>query len=144
MSTNIFDVAKYILGEVGEVSTMKLQKLCYYSNVKWIVKTKKPMFQEYFEAWANGPVCRDLFAVHKGHFSVSSGMIPNKLLSNDLDDDKKTTINEVLEEYGMMTGAELSAKTHKEKPWIDARGDLPPTAPSTKRITLKSIKAFYA
>ncbi len=28
---NVFDTAKYILEQKGDMSTMKLQKLCYYS-----------------------------------------------------------------------------------------------------------------
>ena len=30
---NVFDTAKYILEQSGSMSTMKLQKLCYYSQV---------------------------------------------------------------------------------------------------------------
>ena len=30
----IFDVAKYILTKLGPMTTMKLQKLCYYSICK--------------------------------------------------------------------------------------------------------------
>lgn len=29
---NVFDTAKYILEQSGPMSTMKLQKLCYYSD----------------------------------------------------------------------------------------------------------------
>lgn len=29
---NVFDVAKYILEKKGIMSTMKLQKLCYYAQ----------------------------------------------------------------------------------------------------------------
>ncbi len=29
---NVFDTAKHILEQSGSVSTMKLQKLCYYSQ----------------------------------------------------------------------------------------------------------------
>lgn len=54
---NIFDVAKYILTEIGGVSTMKLQKLCYYSLVESLRRDPEhPLFRERFEAWANGPV----------------------------------------------------------------------------------------
>ena len=78
---NIFDVAKYILNEIGEISTMKLQKLCYYSQVISFVMKSKPLFSEDFEAWANGPVCRSLFNIHKGKFSLQSRDIPNDLLT---------------------------------------------------------------
>jgi len=38
--SNVFDVAKYILSALGEVSTMKLQKLCYYSLVEGLISPK--------------------------------------------------------------------------------------------------------
>lgn len=61
---NVFDVAKYILEKLGTLSTMKLQKLCYYCQAWSLVWDDTPLFDEKFEAWANGPVCRNCFS-HK-------------------------------------------------------------------------------
>ncbi len=56
------DVARYILElQGGEVSTMKLQKLMYYSQAWSLVWDEKPLFDAHIEAWANGPVIRELF-----------------------------------------------------------------------------------
>ncbi|MHA1540324.1 MAG: Panacea domain-containing protein [Alphaproteobacteria bacterium] len=44
---------------------MKLQKLCYYSQALSLSKNSKKLFNENFEAWSNGPVCRELFNLHK-------------------------------------------------------------------------------
>lgn len=140
---NVFDVAKYILTEIGEVSTMKLQKLCYYSFIDRMATSGEKLFDEGFEAWANGPVCRALFNVHKGKFTCTAAMIPNNLLLNDLTQEELNSINRTLEKYGSMTGAELSEQTHKEKPWLDARKGLPLSARCTKRITLNSIREYY-
>lgn len=108
---NIFDVAKYILTEIGGVSTMKLQKLCYYSLVESLRRDpEQPLFRERFEAWANGPVCRELFDVHKGKFTVNKAMIPNKLLSDDFSSEDAKIVSEVIEKYGVFSGAELSEK----------------------------------
>ena len=52
---NVFDTAKYILEQKGDMSTMKLQKLCYYSQAWGLVWDDEPLFDEDFEAWANGP-----------------------------------------------------------------------------------------
>lgn len=139
---NVFDVAKYILSEVGEVSTMKLQKLCYYSYVKALLD-KHPLFTNSFEAWANGPVCRDLFKIHKGQFSIVASQIPNNLLSNTLTPTEKFYINATIEKYGKLTGTELSEMTHRERPWIEARDGISPSSNSAKRITRQSILDFY-
>ena len=66
----VFDVAKYILEKSGEMSTMKLQKLCYYSQAWSLVWDDSPIFMEDFQAWANGPVCPSLFRFSQGQFSV--------------------------------------------------------------------------
>ena len=63
---NIFDTAKYILQKYDHLSTMKLQKLCYYAQAWSLVWDDEPLFNEDFQAWANGPVCPDLFDLHHG------------------------------------------------------------------------------
>ena len=62
---SVYDVAQYILGKIGPLTTMKLQKLLYYSQAWSLVWDDKPLFAEEFEAWANGPVCRELYNMHK-------------------------------------------------------------------------------
>lgn len=73
---HVVDVAAYILECLGSVSTMKLQKLTFYSQAYYLVEHGTPLFPEEFEAWANGPVAPDLFKRHKGEFVVSRGFFP--------------------------------------------------------------------
>lgn len=113
---NVFDVAKYILNSVGGyISTMKIHKLCYYSQA-WSLAWEKTLFNEDFEAWPNGPVCRELFNIHKGKFYLTGRDIPNNLLTN-LTDEEKSVINKCIEEYGKYSGAQLNELTRKEGPW---------------------------
>lgn len=113
---NIFDVAKYILNSVGgDISTMKLQKLCYYSQA-WSLAWGETLFNEDFEAWSNGPVCRELFNIHKGKFYLTGRDIPNNLLTN-LTNEEKYVINKVIETYGKYSGSQLSELIHEETPW---------------------------
>ncbi|MCL2259762.1 MAG: DUF4065 domain-containing protein [Fibromonadales bacterium] len=141
----VFDVAKYILSEIGEVSTMKLQKLCYYSLVEGLVSPQQvAIFPNKFSAWANGPVCRDLWNVHQGLFYVDKKIIPKSLLSRkELPLMYKKYINAALEKYGKMTGTELSELTHKEKPWIDAIQDVNTSKNSNRVLSNKVIIEFY-
>lgn len=44
MMANVFDTAKYILEFRGKMSTMKLQKLCYYSQAWALVWDDAPLF----------------------------------------------------------------------------------------------------
>lgn len=123
---NVFDVAKYILKEIGgTISTMKLQKLCYYSQAWTLVwDNGKPLFDEDFYRWDNGPVCRDLFNIHKGIFSISSDKIPDCYLSEEgLTDKQRQNINQIIEDYGIYSGTQLSELTHHERPWHDTLKD---------------------
>lgn len=141
---NVFDVAKYILSEIGEISTMKLQKLCYYSLVRGIVAGNIIMFPEKFEAWVNGPVCRELWNVHKGAFYIDKSKIANDLLSrNGLNAECKRYINETLEEYSNKSGTQLSEQTHKEQPWIDSIRNINTVKNTRHVISYDSIKQFY-
>ncbi|MCC6923464.1 MAG: DUF4065 domain-containing protein [Nitrosomonas sp.] len=63
---NAFDVADYILVKQGAISAMKLQKLIYYSQAWSLVWDDEPLFNNKIEAWANGPVVRDLYEKHRG------------------------------------------------------------------------------
>ena len=67
---NVFDVACYILERKPDITTMKLQKLCYYAQAWSLVWEEEPLFDEEFEAWANGPVCPELYAAHRGMYKV--------------------------------------------------------------------------
>jgi uncharacterized phage-associated protein len=117
--TNVFDVSKYILDTIGgEVSAMKLQKLCYYSQAWNLVWQGAPLFPEDFLKWDNGPVCRELFDLHQGKFYVDSDVINISLLSKGgIPEAEKLNIEQVLEDYGKYTGVQLSELTHSEKPW---------------------------
>lgn len=116
--TTVRDVAQYILNLMAEpVSTMKLQKLSFYSQALHCAVTKQPMFEEPFEAWRMGPVCRDLYTAHKGKYSVTS-IDGGK--AGDLSEFDKKCVNAVLKKFGGLSGKQLSDLTHSEDPWLDA------------------------
>ena len=139
---SIFDVAKYILSEKGEMSTWKLQKLCYYSQAWSLAWTEEPLFQEEFEAWANGPVCPELFHEHKGMFMCSKKNL-SKGNPDNLSEDQKDTINIVLNDYGQMEPYELRELTHMEDPWKKARGSLAEGASCNNVIPKGYMGAYY-
>ena len=118
MSVRAKDVAAYILRSQGSMPAMKLQKLVYYSLAWSLVWDDKPLFEETIEAWANGPVIRELYDAHRGQFSVSSVSDGHPGL---LDKDQCETVDAVLQFYGDKSSQWLSDLTHTEAPWRDAR-----------------------
>jgi uncharacterized phage-associated protein len=141
----VYDVARYILRRLGEgdklpVTTWKLQKLVYYSQAWSLVWEDAPMFPERIKAWANGPVCSDLYALHRGSFQISdiSQGNPDALTLAE-----KETVNIVLEHYGSKSAQYLSELTHRERPWLEAREGLAPGDRGNKEITLEAMAEYY-
>lgn len=141
-SVTVFDVAKYILEKQGDMSAMKLQKLVYYSQAWSLVWDDAPLFQNNFEAWANGPVSPDLYAIHRGQYSVSAWdyrTVANGMLSVQ----QIETIDAVLAAYGDKSAQWLSDQTHTELPWKDARAGLPDFERSNSQITQVAMAEYY-
>ena len=140
----VFDVAKYIVDKCGEVDTWKLQKLVYYCQAWSLVWDERPLFDSRIEAWANGPVCPDLYAIHKGMFAVGPlDPIWDKANPDALTEIERETIDAVLDHYGDKPGHWLRELTHLEDPWIQARGDVPLMEHCRNEITHKMLRLYY-
>lgn len=141
-TANFSDATKYILEKQGEMSTRKLQKLCYYAQAWHFTWTGERLIKEDFQAWEHGPVCRELFKIHQGKYTIKAEEIDGD--SNNLTNDQKDSIDIVLEYYGQLTSDELVRLTHSEEPYKKARGKLPVNAHSDNIITLESMREYYS
>ena len=139
--TTIFDTAKYILETRGRMSTMELQKLCYYCQAWSLIWDDEELFPEEFEAWANGPVCRELYNAANNMFSVSANNFQGD--SNHLSDNQKDTINHVLAHYAPHNAQWLSQLTHLEAPWRLARKGVQLGISSPNIISKLSMSEYY-
>lgn len=141
---NVFDVAEFILDDLGFSSTMKLQKIVFYSHAYHLVHNGSPLIDERIEAWANGPVVPALFDKHRHSFVVPSGHFAEFAGKKPLGSSEVTAIRAALEAFRNKTGAELSDLTHSEAPWRNARKGLSPAARSHNEISNAAILEFYA
>lgn len=136
----VHDVAAYVLQKKGSMSTMKLQKLCYYSQAWHLVWDEEPLFDSEIQAWMNGPVIRELYNRHRGRFNVSEWAgNPDELTPSE-----KETVDLVLGAYGKYTGQQLSDLTHRERPWIEAREGLTPSDRSEAPVSLDVMQEYYS
>lgn len=136
------DVAKYILEQCGKITAWKLQKLCYYAQAWHYTWTGKRLMEQDFQAWIRGPVCPELYALHKGKKYVSAADF-DFIGTHDLTPDEKNSIDIMLEYYGKMSGDELVSLTHSEEPWLKTRNTLPVYAKCNKVIPVESMGEYY-
>ncbi len=136
------DVAAFILREHGHsMTTWKLQKLVYYCQAWSLVWDDDPLFSEQIEAWANGPVVKELFDVHRGMYSITELPRGNP---DKLNETQKETVQAVLNYYGDKSSQWLSDLTHMEDPWKNARTGLPEMSRSNRIIPLEDMEEYYS
>ena len=137
---NVLDVAAYILEKQGAMTTWKLQKLVYYAQAWSLVWDDDALFDEEIEAWANGPVVRELYKAHRGKFRVSviGAGEPERLTP-----DQEDTIDSILDFYGDKSPQWLSDLTHMETPWQVAREGIPDGERGNAIIPKEQIAEYY-
>ncbi len=138
----IFNVAKYITQRLGSITTMKLQKLVYYCQAWSLAWDEEPLFDEDFQAWANGPVCSELFDFHRGKFKVDASTFSD-ITDYAFNQHQIETMDAVLMYYGDKDPQWLSALTHKEDPWKNVRCDIPEGVACSRIITKESMQQYY-
>ncbi len=139
---NVRDVAAFILREKGEMTVMKLQKLVYYAQAWSLVWDERLLFPQRIEAWANGPVCPDLYQEHRGLFRVTAVDIGGQ--PHAIDEIGQETINAVLKFYGDHSAQWLSELTHREAPWREARTGIADGDRSSVEITPAAMAEYYS
>lgn len=136
------DVAAAIVERLGPIDTFKLQKLVYYCQAWHLVWEEQPLFGARIEAWANGPVVRELYDQHRGRYRVDSWPSGDPF---ELSDAERESIDVVVEFYGKKPGYWLAELTHRETPWREAREEsgLGPGERGTVEITLAAMDEYY-
>lgn len=135
---NVLDVAQYMFDEYREVygailEETKLHKLLYFAQRETLAITGAPMFDEPFEAWVHGPVCR---AVRSAYSWDGIRGAPRRPLSPA----NECTATEVVYRYGGSSASVLSEITHGETSWLRARSGIPADQRCTARLSVDDIK----
>ena len=135
------DIAKYVIYYCDEhgyaISNLKLQKLLYFVQAKFLVDANRPCFSDVIEAWDYGPVVPDVYREYRIY---GSSNIPCSYDYNHfdyLDRDEIKIMDDILAEVSGYTASQLVKLTHHQSPWIDARNSF------SKKISNKSIEEFF-
>lgn len=137
---SVLDVAAYIVHREGEMTATKLQKLVYYCQAWHLVWEDTPLFTARIEAWANGPVSPTLYRTHRLQYEVRSVVGGNY---GHLKPNERESIDLVLDTYGKLSGYDLSVRTHKEPPWLEARRGLAPGERANTVISHRAMAEYY-
>lgn len=136
------DVASVIIARSGPwMDARSLQKLLYYVQAWHLAVTDEPLFEERIKAWKDGPVVPQVW--HSRQDQRTRRAANQHVDDVGLDDLTSDLIDLVLGTYGSMSGEELSALTHVEQPWRQARGDLTDDAPCSEAIDPESMARYY-
>lgn len=130
--------------ERGELLTnLKLQKLLYYADGWYAVDIVggRPLFDEQFQAWVHGPVLPSQYRRFKEY---KWRPIDAEIVSPvDMPGPVAKHLQEVIDVFGSETAVMLELMTHRERPWMEARGGLPSDAPSNALISKITMKQYF-
>lgn len=136
------DVASVILARSGSwMDAMQLQKLLYYVQAWHLAITDEPLFSDQIKAWKDGPVVPTVWHARKDRGTRRAAAQDVDGIA--LDEMTSNLIDLVISRYGSMSGEELSALTHVEGPWLEARGDLPEEAEGRTSISPDAMAKYY-
>jgi uncharacterized phage-associated protein len=104
-----------------DLTNLKLQKLLYFAQSKYLAQYGKPLFADPIEAWTFGPVVRAVYSEYK-----KCGSFPITVFDEDLSSTSsnkppepvETFLKRVWNQYGKYSARYLVSLTHKQGgPW---------------------------
>lgn len=146
LSEKMLLTISYIFKKAEEVTPLALQKMLYFIQGIYMVLFDVELFSEECEAWAHGPVFKDVYDVFK-NFKYNPiddtrfAMFQNRF--HELSDNEKKVIDLVIGSFGIYSGKILEEITHGEKPWKDVRINCLLGEPSNEVISKESIKKYF-
>jgi len=138
---NALDVSRYVINYSNDkgydISNLKLQKLLYFIQAYFLIKSKgeRPCFDDRIEAWDFGPVVPSVYHEYKRYASMNIPAssyyyevddtniwnIEKKDIDfNNITDDDKQLIENIVDSFSNYSASNLVQITHKQAPWQNA------------------------
>lgn len=122
----------------AELSNLKLQKLLYYAQGRYLARTGEPLFNAPIEAWEHGPVVATIYreckASGRGPIRIDLSTWPQ----GEVDRVAERILNAVWSEEGSLAAWKLRQMTHQEPPWKDVYDGTP-----RKVIPVEAIRDHF-
>lgn len=147
LSEKMLLTISYIFKAAEEVTPLALQKMLYFIQGIHMALFDVELFGEDCQAWAHGPVFKDVYDVFKSFRynpidDTRFAMFQNRF--NELSDNEKKVIDLVVESFGIYSGKTLEKITHMETPWKDARVNGLFNDRSNEVISKEAIKKYFS
>ena len=126
------------------ISNLKMQKLCYFSQVASLVHMRQTIFEDEIQAWAHGPVIPTLYRRfrHYGWQSIDPTDLktrPDKKLAED----EKNLLDKVWKVLSNCSAKHLEHLSHKDEAWKRQYTPEKPGGRCNNVITPEQILKFY-
>lgn len=116
-------VAEYILAKYAEkdvsLSNLKLQKILYFLQAEFLVRTEKPLFLDEIVAWDIGPVVPSVYKKYRIFGGAGIPFRP-KIAQFSFSRKEKAVIDEIVFSTLNYSASQLTEMTMHQKPWLDA------------------------
>ncbi len=124
------------------LTNLRLQKLMYYVQGWSLAMRNRPAFKGRIEAWAHGPVVKELYArlAQYGDQAILADHFQNL---EDLSPEDQEFVAAVWDAYKGFSAFALRQMTHGEPPWIKARGAAGPADRCETEITHDDMREFF-
>ena len=139
---NIFSIANWFLHK-EKMNHKKVQKLCYFSQCWSLTINNRKLFDEKFEAWCHGPVCRELWN-ELNKYELKK--IPKKTLSTykkKIKKKDKKILKFIWNTYKSYDSIDLEFISIKGIPYKNARKGLESYQAGTNIIDEKDMSNCY-
>lgn len=137
ISNFFIDMARYDENET--ITNMRINKLMYYAQAWSLVQSKKPLFEEDFEAWDYGPVLPSVYKKYKKYKKNNIDKVDPDYSVNDLSTDDLKVLLSAYTYFNQYSTTRLVNATHqKGSPWYTAY-----TRRKSSTITKDSISSSF-
>ena len=144
MSYRAIDIARYIINHSIEkghsITNLKLQKLLYYVQAKFLVDYDEECFEDEILNWNYGPVVESVYEIFKvngrdflsfqdKYSEINYDEKTNNIRIEELEyndgflkyNEDAAKIDSVIDAFGNYTPYQLVNRTHAEEPWMNTQ-----------------------
>jgi len=102
----------------NDMTNMKLNKLLYFAQGRYLVKKGVPLFSDNIEAWEHGPVINSVYQKYKYCGSSPISVVDDDYGYDNFSSDDINFLLDIYDEYGKYSASKLRKMTHEiGSPW---------------------------